>query len=213
MTKAYSIELPSPYGAEPDLNKSNAPTDLKSLLGTVYRRFWLIALSFLAVFSIIAYMTFTQTPLYRASTTIQLDTTQQNVIDLGSVLGGIGSTTAVIDTEVRVISSKSLLTRVAEKENLIEDPEFNWALIERKPGFLDNAKAWIGGFLSSSDEASEPAAVPLSEEQRYEAALERAAMVLSWKTNVERIGTTLSDPCAGNVGFPRNSCASRECGR
>ena len=40
---------------------------------------------------------------------------------------------SVIDTEVRVMGSKSLLTKVATKLKLAEDPEFNWTLVERKP--------------------------------------------------------------------------------
>jgi hypothetical protein len=80
------------------------PLDLKALVGMVYRRFWLILTGFLTTFGIIAYITFTQTPLYSAQTVVQLDTQEKNVIDLGAIFSGLGCTTAVVDTEVMVLN-------------------------------------------------------------------------------------------------------------
>ena len=70
LTKTFSFELPTQVPAEADSDGNTMPTDLKSLLAAVYRRFWLIALSFLAVFSLVAYMTFNQVPLYKASSIV-----------------------------------------------------------------------------------------------------------------------------------------------
>ena len=78
LTKTFSFELPTQVPAEADSDGNTMPTDLKSLLAAVYRRFWLIALSFLAVFSLVAYMTFTATPLYTAKATVIVDTKERN---------------------------------------------------------------------------------------------------------------------------------------
>ena len=119
------------------------PIDFKALVGTAYRRFWVIVTGFTATLLAVAYLTFTQTPIYKANSILQLDTNKENVIDLGSVLGGLAASTAVIDTEVRVMGSKSLLTKVATKLKLSEDPEFNWTLREQKPSIVDNIKAQV----------------------------------------------------------------------
>ncbi len=171
------------------MESNAAPTDLKSLLSTVYRRFWLIVLSFLSVFVLVAYMTFTQTPMYKASAIVQLDTEQQNVIDLGSVLSGLVASTAVIDTEVMVMKSKSLLTKVAIKQNLVEEPEFNPALIESKPSMMDGVKKQVKNLLGMNTEVVDPFE-GMSLDEREAVVLERAVKILSSRVNVERVGTT-----------------------
>ena len=165
------------------------PTDLKSLLAAVYRRFWLIALSFLAVFSLVAYMTFNQVPLYKASSIVQLDTEQQNVIDLGSVLSGLAVSTAVIDTEVMIMKSKSLLTKVAVKQKLVEDPEFNWTLREPETSVLGSLSDSFLGFLGV-DTTEEDPFEGMSVDERENALLESAVAKLMGSVGVSRVGTT-----------------------
>lgn len=189
MTKTFSFELPNQVPAEADSDGNNMPTDLKSLLGAVYRRFWLIAISFLAVFSLVAYSTFNQVPLYKASSIVQLDTEQQNVIDLGSVLSGLAVSTAVIDTEVMVMKSKSLLTKVAVKQRLVEDPEFNWTLREPESSLLGGVAKSISGMMGADTSDVDPFE-GMSVDERENAILEGAVGQLMSSVSVSRIGTT-----------------------
>jgi len=164
------------------------PLDLKALVGMVYRRFWMILGGFLVTFSVIAYITFTQTPLYRAQAVIQLDTQEKNVIDLGAIFSGLPTSTAVIDTEVLVLSSKSLLTRVAEKQKLVEDPEFNASLRPPKTGLVPSIKGFIRT-LTGAPPPKDPFA-DMTAEQKAAAQLEGAVGALSSKVSVKRVGTT-----------------------
>ena len=189
MTKSFSFELPSQLTGYSAPSEENASLDLKSLIGIVYRRFWLIVTGFLVTFLLVAYVTFTTTPVFKATTTIQLSTKQENVIDLGSVLGGIVANTAVIDTEVQVISSKSLLTKVAEKQKLIEDPEFNWTLVERKPGLVESLTKPIKKSLGMRVEKVDPYA-GMSAEEREASIMEGVVGTLMGKVSVSRVGTT-----------------------
>ncbi|MGB2177526.1 Wzz/FepE/Etk N-terminal domain-containing protein [Hyphomonas sp.] len=189
MTKSFSFELPSQMTGHDGPSGEETSFDLKSLIGMVYRRFWLIVTGFLVVFLAVAYITFTATPVFKASTTIQLGSNQENVIDLGSVLGGIVANTAAIDTEVMVISSKSLLTKVAERQKLVEDPEFNWTLVEQKPGLIDGLITPIKKSLGMRTERVDPYA-GLSEEEREAAILEAVVEALSNRVTVSRVGTT-----------------------
>ncbi|WP_321489358.1 polysaccharide biosynthesis tyrosine autokinase [uncultured Hyphomonas sp.] len=189
MTKSFSFELPSQIAGHDGPSGEEASFDLKSLIGMVYRRFWLIVSGFLVVFLAVAYITFTATPVYKASTTIQLGANQENVIDLGSVLGGIVANTAAIDTEVMVISSKSLLSKVADRQKLIEDPEFNWTLVEYKPGLIDGLVTPIKKGLGMRTERVDPYA-GLSAEEREAAIMESVVEALSGRVNVSRVGTT-----------------------
>ncbi|HPF24889.1 MAG TPA: polysaccharide biosynthesis tyrosine autokinase [Hyphomonas sp.] len=189
MTKSFSFELPPQLTGYETSSSEAASFDLKSLIGIVYRRFWLIVTGFLVTFLLVAYVTFTTTPVYRASTTIQLGANQENVIDLGSVLGGIVANTPAIDTEVMVINSKSLLTKVAERQKLIEDPEFNWTLIKPKPKLLDGLTKPIKKSLGMRVERVDPYA-GMSPEEREAAIMESVVGALQSKVGVSRVGTT-----------------------
>ncbi len=171
-----------------DDHTASAPLDLKALVGIVYRRFWLILTGFLTTFGIIAFITFTQTPLYTAQTVVQLNTEERNVIDLGAIFSGLGGATAAIDTEVMVIGSKSLLTRVAEQQKLVEDPEFNPSLRPQKQGLLSPVKGILRS-LTGANSKADPLSV-LTAEQRAIAQLDTAVEILRGKVAVARVGTT-----------------------
>lgn len=190
MQNTYTIELPkSMDGAGGDMGTGGMSLDIKHLIQTVYRRFWLIVIGFVATFATIAYMTFSMTPIYNAEAVVIVDTTEKNVIDLGSVFGGIAGSTAVIDTEVKVMGSKSLLSKVAVKEGLIEDPEFNWTLAESKPSLLGSIKSGIGSLFGGSDEVVDPFA-GMTEDEKNERLQESVVGALMARTSVNRVGTT-----------------------
>ncbi|MFN7054742.1 GumC family protein [Hyphomonas sp.] len=191
MTKSYTIELPGSTNsalAQEPVNTFQL-FDLKTLVGIVYRRFWLILTGFLVTFSIIAYMTFNQTPVYRAQAVVQIDTTQKNVIDLGAIFTGMGGTTAVIDTEVQVIGSKTLLGRVAERQKLIEDPEFNWTLRPPRETLVSSASKFVAGLMGRDTTPVDPF-LGMTEEQREASIMESVVQTLMGKVKVGRIGAT-----------------------
>lgn len=191
MTKSYTIELPSSVGSGGNSGAQDINLfDIKSLMGMIYRRFWLIFAGFITVFGLVAYMTFTQTPTYRAQAVIQLDTNQINVIDLGELFSGVGgATTSVIDTEVRIIGSRTLLSRVAQEQNLIQDPEFNWTLQPRKESFVSSARKTVVGLLGGDTSEKDPFA-GMTPAQKENALFEGAVGTLMNKVRVGRIGTT-----------------------
>lgn len=188
MSKSFSIELPSNMTASTTDNSVTPPLDLKALVGMVYRRFWMISAGFLTTFGIIAYITFTQTPIYKAETVVQLDTQEKNVIDLGAIFSGMGGATAVVDTEVLVLGSKSLLTRVAVQQKLVEDPEFNSSLRPKKPGLLSPIKGVIRA-VTGAKPPQDPFA-GMTAEQKDATILAGAVDALSQKVAVQRVGTT-----------------------
>lgn len=164
--------------------------DIKGLLGMVYRRFWLILTGFVVVLSMVLYVTFTQTPTYKAQAVIQLDTNQINVIDLGALFSGTaGATTSVIDTEVRVIGSKALLARVAEEQSLIEDPEFNWTLRPQKESFTASIRKSISSMMGGDTTVRDPFE-GMTPEQKEAEIFNAVVGTLASKVKVGRVGAT-----------------------
>ena len=187
MAQQISIELPSQFGGQEGGDTDSIPIDVKALVGLAVRRFWMIFIIASTIFAAIAYMTFTQAPIYKANSVVIVDRNQANVIDLGSVLSGGGLNTAVMDTEVKVMGSKSLLTKVAIREKLIENPEFNPNLVEHKPGIVDNIKSFLSG--GAKAEEVDPLA-DMTLEEREAAELETVVTNLMHKVSVGRVGTT-----------------------
>lgn len=190
MTKSYTIEIPNAAGTtSSDSGISLNLFDLKGLLGIIHRRFLLIVFSFVCIFGLVAAWTFSQVPTYRAQTVIQLDTKQVNVVDLGTIFSAMNTNqTSLIDTEVRVIGSKALLSRVAIEQNLVEDPEFNASLRPPKTDPVTVLNNSIRGFLNSG--GSSGPVRKLTPEEREAQILEGVVATLASKVTVARIGTT-----------------------
>lgn len=188
VNKTFTLEDVIPSTGMNSQNTSSV--NIKSLFETAKRRIGLIICAFVLVFSAVFYYTITRTPIYTANATVIVDTNQANVIDLGNVLGGIAASTAVIDTEVKVMGSKALLEKVAIREGLMEDPEFNPFVkdeTENEPSF--NLKAFIFGLLGRQQNETDPFE-GLTPEERNAEILEIVVGNLQSKTSVSRIGTT-----------------------
>lgn len=114
--------------------------DLGAILATVWRGKWLIAVSTLCAMIIGLYYAFLiATPLYRSTAVVILETQQEQVVDLQSVVGGLSTDASAVNSELQVLYSRSLMGKTVERLNLVEDPEFNAAL--RKPGWYERFKA------------------------------------------------------------------------
>ncbi|MEG6508888.1 polysaccharide biosynthesis tyrosine autokinase [Methyloligella sp. 2.7D] len=84
---------------------------------------------------------------YTAAAQILLDPPERSALGGQSALSDIALDTAMVDSQVALIKSHSLLRRVVEKETLIDDPEFGSSA--GKPGFF-------ASLFSSADEKADP---------------------------------------------------------
>ena len=182
MSKTVSLELAPEALSRGESTAENIFRDVKSIVNLALRRLMVISITAGVIFTLIAFVTFTQTPTYVSRATVIVDSTQTNVIDLGAVLSGGGLSTAVIDTEVRVMGSKSLLAKVADNLDLKSEPEFNPTLIEEKePGVIGNLLGMIS--FGGGEEEDEG---PMTEMELEEMVLEN----LMRRIEVGRVGTT-----------------------
>lgn len=164
--------------------------DIRAILGAVRRRMWIIALGFLTTFVLVCVITFQQTPVYSSTTRVLVDTREMNVVDMGSVLSGLAPNTAIIDTQVEVITSRELLGKVVDRLELPERAEFNPSL--RTETTMGKVRGSFRSFLRSlspSADSSGPSGPPTPEqlEQRRRAV---ALGILQTKVSVSRIGPT-----------------------
>ncbi|NVK21494.1 MAG: polysaccharide biosynthesis tyrosine autokinase [Kangiellaceae bacterium] len=72
------------------------------------------------------YANYVAEPVYRASSVVMMESREQTVVNLDSVVGGLPSADqSVLNSEAEVIRSRGLLGKVVDDLDLTSDPEFN----------------------------------------------------------------------------------------
>lgn len=182
----------STYSTKYGIATEDAITDPTQILKAFRRRLPLFMLSLLTVFGAVAVFTFQMRPVYSASSSVIIDVRETNVVDFGSVLSGLPPDSAVVDTEVEIIRSRSLAEKIVNKLNLAESPEFNSSL--REPSALDQFKQGLSRSVKSLF-GQRDSDLTQSSQDVSEAVLEREELdsvvsTLLSKTGAGRIGTT-----------------------
>lgn len=134
----------------------------------------LTAIAAIAVFQI--------TPRYTAEALVLIDPQRTQVMDVESVMSGLGSDTSTIQSQVAILQSRAIARRVAEKENLIEDPEFNSSLSAPSAFRFVDPYYWFAG--------SKTATLAIDKDAAYEARMNSIVGRLVRSTEVSRIGLT-----------------------
>lgn len=152
--------------------------DLNSLLSILRRRRTLFLCVALTVFALGMFITLRATPLYNATTTVVIDTRAARVAPVNeqavtsTEMGG-----ATVDTEIEVLKSNEMATRVAEALKLDQSPMFAPPREQQQP-------AWWQRLLGRG-----PAPIP---RRAYDAQAQRdyVAGRLQSGLKVERSGST-----------------------
>lgn len=122
--------------------------DLGALLSALWRGKAFILLAMItAIFLSGLYAYVLATPMYRSTAVVMLNNREEQVVDLGNVVGGLGSDSTIVNTEVEILKSRELLGKVVDELALTEDSEFNSAL--RAPGPATRLKSWVTSALRS----------------------------------------------------------------
>lgn len=117
----------------------NLLIDLPQLWAIFRRRLGLFLIGAVVVTALVGLITFQMTPQFRATAMVKLDTSETGLTGLDGMIPGFSGDSALVDTEVELIGSRTVATKVVEKLDLYNDPEFNGAL--QPPSGLANVKA------------------------------------------------------------------------
>ena len=165
--------------------------DIKAILTAVRKRFFLATFTFIVTFAVIAAYTLQQTPIYQTQTRLMLDTRAGNDIDLGSMFSGLAPNTAIIDTELEVMQSETMLSKVVEELNLTQYPEFNYTLQEPSglKAMINELKGNIFDLIGMGG-GEEVQQVQMTPEEQQEALHDFATWRLQSAISVNRLGPT-----------------------
>lgn len=128
--------FPKVAGAGPE----SEGVDLREILAVVRRRFKVIFGCAIVLMSLATVKIYQLTPRYTAQASLMLEQQKLQLLDIKSVLSGGGENSAVLATQVDLITSPRIAEKVAAKLHLENEPEFNPTL-RPAPGF--DAVEWL----------------------------------------------------------------------
>jgi len=149
--------------------------DIKEIIGIVKRRRWVIISSVLLLTTLATLIGLQQTPHYTAKALVMIEPGENRVVDLESVVQGLGTDTATVDTQIKVLRSRGLIERVMTEQRLFADAEFNALLRQddtelhlKYAGPWDRFLAWLPNeWLIASGLAEEPLPAALSNDESF----------------------------------------------
>lgn len=99
-------------------------TDIGGLIATLRRHFLAILLTTLALTALALLYLMLATPLYTAATSLIIDPRYRKVVSEEVVQGGVAGDQALMESQVSLITSDTILRRVVEAEKLDQDVDF-----------------------------------------------------------------------------------------
>ncbi|MCI2397798.1 polysaccharide biosynthesis tyrosine autokinase [Aliiroseovarius sp. N1Y82] len=103
------------------------------LLRTLWRgKHWIALCLFLVGFAGAYFAYGIATPVYTAKAVVTLESRQEQVVDLTSVMTGLTGDQTSINTEIEVMRSRGLAEKLVTRLDLTKDPEFNVSLREER---------------------------------------------------------------------------------
>ena len=198
-----------PYGEAAPVQEDKI-VDPGQIYRTLYRRLPLFLATMLTTFMAIAVLTFQTVPTYSSNASIIIDSKGKS-IDILPVLQGAAPDSALVDTEVEILRSRSLAEKIVTQLNLVEVEEFNPNL--QGPGMIDQAQSNLGSFINQiTGRADTEIEVPeetetLSPEEAERREIDLVVTRLLEKTAARRIGTTYGIDIVANSHDPELAAA------
>lgn len=119
---------PSPFGYS-DSDEGDVPAGILNYWNMLAKWRWLIAACFVIGIATGVATSMMTTPVYRASSTIQIDTEPAKVKPVESQQNLYDDPEKFYQTQYELLKSRALAERVADREGLVDDPKFmnQWA--------------------------------------------------------------------------------------
>ena len=126
--------------------RSIAQSQLREVLGMLRRHRALILGTVAVLTGLVSVIVFQLTPLYKAEALVLIEDTKTNVIDFKAVVTGLPYDADRINSEIAVLTSRNIASRIVRDAKLLGDDEFNPALREER-GIVN----WVRSLFSGSD--------------------------------------------------------------
>lgn len=130
--------------------KQDLELDLQHIFRILKRRKRVIINTVLVTILLSLIFIFIQKPLYTAESVLQFSLRNNNVVDIESVMSGLSSDSAALESEVDVIKSHILIGQVIEKLELRKNKEFDPEIMDKS--IISTFFEWITSSEVSEEE-------------------------------------------------------------
>ncbi len=133
---------PPPPGYGPTYPQEEKEVHLRDYWRVILKRRWTVLAFFLITVATTAVVTFTMKPIYRSTTTLQINKENPQIVDFKEILAVNTMDMDYYQTQYKILESRSLARRVIHSLKLQEHPQF---LPEKETAF----QAWRSNLLNS----------------------------------------------------------------
>lgn len=141
----------------PQMTPDSDEIDIGALLHTLWRgKLWIALSAFIGLLIGGFYAFGVAVPTYTASSVVMLESRQEQVVDLDSVMSGISGDQSAINTEVEVIRARGLMEKLVVQMDLTADPEFNTRLRPEPAFSIGKGINMVRGLLGPQPEQPIP---------------------------------------------------------
>jgi succinoglycan biosynthesis transport protein ExoP len=165
--------------------------DIQRVFSIFRRRIKLFAAVAVVIAAAVLFLLLRQAPEYTATTSVQINSRTERVVESQAVLSNLTADTSVVDTEVEALKSPELIAAVVDTLRLEQDPEFNARLV--KPGKVMTVKRMLG--------LSQPLPTPTTAAER-EAERQSVIGAVGMRLGVRRVGLTYSMNVSFSSRYP-----------
>ncbi|OYW43584.1 MAG: hypothetical protein B7Z38_00845 [Rhodobacterales bacterium 12-64-8] len=198
MNKVYPLDVTSGYprGALPvgaAAPEGENVITVQRVVRALRRRLGVMAAAFLLAFAAVAIYSFQLQASYTATSRVIINSRDQKIVDIGAVLSGMPANAAILDTEAEILRSRTLIEKVVQRLDLVNDPEFNAA--KAVPSEWDQRvggiKSFIRGLLPFGKQEADPAdKAPVDPAIAERAELDSVISAVRESIWVNRVGST-----------------------
>lgn len=131
---------PAPAGGQAATRAADPATDIGQTWRAISGRWRSILLITAGFIALALLYVFTATPLYTAGTAMLYDPRTRGVLTQDSQVASLSVDAALVDSQVKLLGSETILRRVVETERLLTDPEFG----DARPGLRSVVLTMLG---------------------------------------------------------------------
>ena len=180
--------------------------DVRNIFDAVRRRAWLFLLVFVPVVAAAAAWIYLSTPQFTSTATIVIDPRKQVVMDSPEVMPDVAADSAVIDTQVQLILSRTVIGMAVDRLGLTALPEKNTRFRTWLTHRIDAARAALqGSSPAASRVGSDPVVAPVTRSQLIDVLL--ANLVVQRMGLTSAISVSYTDPVADQAAQVTNAIA------
>ncbi|WP_157739070.1 GumC family protein [Labrenzia sp. VG12] len=194
----------------PSQDANNLALDVLGIVGVLRQRILFVFLiAFVFVIGTVSW-SLTLTPIYQATSQVLYDPTVRQPFDEPNRPSRFAQGAEVIDSQISVINSDTVLRPVVRRNNLTTDPVFN---TEASPGLISQILGMVRGRTAPSDETMEAAETAALEKLSDALVVKRVGQTYVINVSVESPSPTQAAVLSNAIAESYLSDQSRQVGK